>query len=218
MSTEILDIMGLSDESYSNGEAGATIKEFEALPSGVYAGKVKHVIVYKNQWDGTQAQYIVSIEHDGESKDYRFRSDVGQKLKDGSDNKGYAGRLKQFAYATKSELSDMSKGDDTELKVFGKDCKGFFLKGMNEKKLKVLIRKSDDTNKAEGEAFKITNDILGVVAMDGTDSNGEDAAKAFEETIAKTPVFKSPKKVKAGSGSNATEATTKSGQTVSDML
>ncbi len=218
MSTEILDIMGLSDESYKSGEAGATIKEFEALPSGAYIGKVKHVIIYKNQWDGTQAQYIVSIEHNEETKDYKFRSDIGKTLKDGSDNKGYAGRLKQFSYATKTELADMTKGDDTEIKVFGKDCKGFFLKGMNDKKLKVLVRKTDDTNKAEGEPFKVTNDILGVVAMDGTDYEGEDAVKAFEEVVAKTPIFKNPKKVKGGSANPSTQATTKSGASVTDVL
>jgi len=219
MSENILDELGLSAETYDNGEAGATIKEFEAKESGVYKGVVKSIIFYKNQWDGDQAQYLVSIEEDGESKDYKFRSDVSKKLKDKTDNKGYAGRLKQFAYATGVELSELSIGKDTEIKVFGKDCKGKFLMGMNNKKVKALLRKSDDTNKAEGEPFKITNDIMGVVAMDGTDFKGEAAAEAFEEVVAKTPIFKAPKKSKGGSTSTSgTQATTASGSSVADIL
>ncbi len=218
MSDKILEELGLTKEVYADGEAGATIKEFEALDSGVYDGVVKHIIVYKNQWDGTQAQYVVLVEKDGEPKEFKFRQDVGKELKDKTPNKGYAGRLKQFAYATNTELSALSIGKDTKLKVFGKECDGQFLKGMDNKKVKVLLRKSDDTNKEDGEAFKITNDIMGVIAMDGTDAKGELAAEAFEEQIAKTPIFKAPRKVKAGSGDKSTQAKTKSGDAIADVL
>ena len=218
MSNKILEELGLTEEVYQDGDAGATIKEFVAVDSGAYDGVVKHIIVYKNQWDGTQAQYVVSIEKEGELKDFKFRSDVGKTLKDGEPNKGYAGRLKQFAYATNTELSALKIGKDIKLKVFGKECEGQFLLGMDNKKVKVLIRKSDDTNKEDGEPFKITNDILGVIAMDGTDAKGELVAEAFEEQIGKTPIFKAPRKQKAGSGSASTEAKTKSGEAIADVL
>jgi len=216
--SNILDDLGLDESTYNEGEASAVAKVFEAMPSAVYEGTVKEVIIYTNQWDGKEARYLVEIEKDGEKKEFKFRSDIGKTLKDGKPNKGYAGRLKQFAYATNTELSALSMGKDVTVKSFGKDCKGEYLVGMNGKKVKVLLRTTDDTTKAEGQAFKITNDIAAVVAMDGTDAEGVDAAAAFEEQIKKTPVFEITPKAKGGAKAATQATTTADGSSVDDML
>ena len=176
---DILDDLGLDQETYDNGEAGAVAKAFEALKSGTYKGTVKDIVIFTNKWDGKQARYTVLVEKDGEPAEFTFRSDIGKELKDGKPNKGYAGRLKQFAYATGTELDELTIGKATKISSFGHECEGNFLVGMNGKKLKVLIRESDDTSKDEGAPFKITNDVMGVVAMNGTDSEGENAEEAF---------------------------------------
>ena len=214
----ILEELNLTEEAYTQGEASAVAKEFKAMDSAVCEGTVKEIIVYTNQYDGKQMRYNIEVTADGEPKILTFRSDIGKTLKDGSDNKGYAGRLKQFAYATNTELSALSIGKDVTIKSFGKEVKGEYIVGMNGKKIKVLVRQSDDTNKAEGQPFKITNDVMGVVAMDGTDSEGENAAEKFEEQIKKTPVFAAPRKVKGGGATTASTASTVDGKSVADIL
>lgn len=214
----ILDELGLDQETYDNGEAGAVQKPFEALPSGVYDAVVKDIIVYTNQFDGKQARYTIVVKKDGEDQELTFRSDIGKTLKDGKPNKGYAGRLKQFAYATNTELDSLSMGKATKIKSFGKDCDGEFLVGMNGKKLKALVRESDDTNKTEGTPFKITNDVAGVIAKNGTDVEGEDAEAAFLELCKKTPVFVNAKKQKASGNAATAAAKTADGGNVDDML
>ena len=216
--SNILEELNLTEEAYTQGEASAVAKEFTAMTSGVYDGTVKEVIVYTNQYDGKQMRYNIEVTVDGEPKNVTFRSDIGKTLKDGSDNKGYAGRLKQFAYATNTELAALSIGKDVTIKSFGKEVKGEFITGMNGKKIKVLVRQSDDTNKADGQPFKITNDVMGVVAMDGTDSEGENAAEKFEEQVKKTPVFAAPRKVKGGGATTASTASTAGGKPVADLL
>ena len=213
----ILDELELDQETYDSGEAGAVAKVFEPLASGVYDGTVKEIISYTNKWDGKEMRYIVTVDKNGEPQDLRFRRDIGKTLQSGEANKGYAGRLKQFAYATGTDLASLSMGKATKLKNFGTEYDGEFLVGMNGKKVKVLVRLSDDTNKPEGTAFKITNDVMGVVAMDGTDSDGENAAEAFEETCKKTPVFNAPSKQKAGAKATA-GVKTAAGEDVNDML
>ena len=215
----ILEEMDIDQKVYDEGEASAVAKVFEAIESGVVDATVKEIIVYTNTFDSKQAKYVVNVAKDGEDKgvDLTFRTDIGKTLKDGSANKGYAGRLKQFAYATGTELDSLSMGKEVKFKTFGKEVTGEYLVGMNGKKLKALVRKSDDTNKAEGAPFKITNDIMGVVAMDGTDAEGADAAKAFEESCKKTPIFNAAKKVKGGNKATAGTKTA-DGTDVDDML
>jgi len=213
--SEILESLGLDQAEYDNGEASAIAKTFEAMKSGAYEGTVKEVIIYKNQFGGVQARYVVTVNKGSEPTDLTFRSDIGKELRDGKPNKGYAGRLKQFAYATGTELGALSMGKGTTIRTYGKECTGEFLIGMNGKKLTALVRESDDTNKADGAPFKITNDIMGVVAMDGTDADGEKAEEAFAEACKKTPVFNAAKKVKAP---KATTATTAGGEDVAGLL
>ena len=218
MSDNILDDLGLDQATYDEGEASAVAKSFEAIKSGAYEGTVKEIIIYTNQYGGTEARYTVTVDKDGEATDLTFRRDIGKTLKDGKPNKGYAGRLKQFAYATNTELAALTMGKDVTVKSYGKECKGEYLVGMNGKKLKILVRESDDTNKAEGVAFKITNDVAGVVALDGTDAEGENAEEKFAEQCAKTPIFDNTRKAKAGAKAATTGAVTAGGEAVGDLL
>ncbi len=212
-----LDDQNITTEELAQGESSTIVKEFEPLKSGVYSGTVKSVFVYKNQWEGTQMKYNLAVKDDsGEERILSFRSDIGKTLKDGSANKGFTGRLKQFAYATKVSLDDVSTGSEEKIKVFGKETKANNLVGFNGKEIKVLVRLTNDTAKEEGEKFKYSNDVQGVVAIDGTEEGGANGAEAFVESCSKTPIFTIKSKAKAVSATAAT--TTASGDDISSML
>ena len=212
-----LDDQNITTEELAQGESSTIVKEFEPLKSGVYSGTVKSVFVYKNQWEGTQMKYNLAVKDDsGEERILSFRSDIGKTLKDGSANKGFTGRLKQFAYATKVSLDDVSTGSEEKIKVFGKETKANNLVGFNGKEIKVLVRLTNDTAKEEGEKFKYSNDVQGVVATDGTEEGGANGAEAFVESCSKTPIFTIKSKAKAASATAAT--TTASGDDISSML
>lgn len=215
--SDFLDDLGLTKEDIDNGESTAIVKPFEPLKSGVYSAEVKEVVVYENQWGGKQMRYNLSIKDDkGEDRTVTFRSDIGKELKDKTPNKGYAGRLKQFAHACNVQLSDLSLGAETTIKAYGKDYKGNALVGFTGKTVKALIRLTNDTNKEEGEKFKYTNDVQGVVAPDGTEESGENAAEKFLEQVSKTPIFTVQGKQKAAASTQAT--TTATGADINSML
>jgi len=209
---------GLTEENIAQAEASAVGKVFEPLPSGVYSGEVKEVISYTNQWGGDQLRFVVAVKDDkGEERKISFRSDIGKTLKDGSINNGYAGRLKQFAHATNTPLTDLMTGEATKVKSFGKEYDGKFVKGFTGKTVKALVRLTNDINKEEGANFKYSNDLSGVVAADGTQSDGENAAELFLETVKKTPIFTVEGKTKKAS--SATQATTTaSGADINSMI
>jgi hypothetical protein len=214
---EINDVLGLTEEDINNAESSALSKTFEPLKSGVYIGTVKQVILYKNQWGGEQMRYIVTVKNDKEEIDLTFRSDIGKKLQSGEINKGYAGRLKQFAYATGVSLDSLKKGEKIKFKNFGKDTEGTLITGFEGKELKALVRLTDNTTKLENEAFKFTNDIEGVIAIDGTQSDGTNAENVFMEKVNKNGIFPiTPKKSKSKEPDE--EVKTSSGEDLSNML
>lgn len=219
MSNNAMDGFGLSTEDIQNAESSAIAKVFEPLPSGVYEATVEDVVVYKNQWDGKMARYTVIIKDDkGEDRTVSFRRDIGQLLQSGKPNHGYAGRLEQFSHATATPIAEMSMGQETTFKSFGKDIKGTLVVGMKGKKLKALVRLTSDTNKEEGQSFKYTNDLQAVVALDGTQKDGEDAVAPFTKAIETKPVFEVQGKTgtKSKTGNEATK--TSSGDDVNDLL
>lgn len=216
--SNFLEDNGLTKENIEQAESSAVGKVFEPLPSGVYSGEVKEVISYKNQWDGEQLSFIVAVKDDkGEERKLSFRQDIGKTLKDGSVNHGYAGRLKQFAHATSTALEDLMTGEATKIKSFGKEHDGKTVKGFTGKTVKALVRLTNDINKEEGANFKYSNDLSGVVAPDGTQADGENAAEMFLETVKKTPIFTIEGKSKKGT--TATQATTTaSGADINSMI
>jgi hypothetical protein len=213
-----LDDIGITKEELTEGEASTIVKPFEPLKSGVYTATVKDAYTFKNQWDGTELRFTVEVKtEDGEERIISFRRNIGQKLKDGSPNKGFTGRLKQFAHACNVNIDDLSVGSTVKQKNFGTDVDATPIVGLNGKTVKALVRLTNDVNKEEGVKYKYTNDLQGVVAPDGTELGGENGAEKFVETVAKTPIFTIEGKQKAGKTASAA-TTTASGGSINDML
>lgn len=183
------NLIGTSKENMdaATGEVG---KEFEPLEAKCYKGKVKEVLIYVNNFGSKSMRYIVTVTtKDGETRDLEYVNDINSKLKGDKDNVGYANRWKQFLYATNVDESTLTKSDKAgKLNSFGKEYEYDAVLGMNAKPLLVEVKLRNDTNKAEGEAFKYSNVINGVLAMDGTDSTGDNKGEKFNEKVAKTPI------------------------------
>ncbi len=210
------NVMGLTEEEMVEADSSAIAKVFEPLSSGVYDAVVKSIVTYKNQWGGEQARYTVTVKDSaGEDRTLTFRSDIGKTLQDKTPNKGYGGRLKQFSHATGVAIAKLTAGETVKIKTFGKEVDAQNIEGMNGKSVRALVRLTDDSNKAEGQPFKITNDILGVVKDNGTEDSGRNAEEEFLKAIAKTPVFivtgKTKKKVEA-------DVQTGSGEDIANLL
>lgn len=188
----LLDTLGIDTKAYEEASDSAVAKQFEALPSGVYDGIVKNVILYTSVFNDktkgdvniTNLQVNFTMKTEDGDRDISYRQDVSKLKKDGEVNQGFLQRLKTLGAATNFDIDTLSVGEETTVKSFGKDCAGNFLLGLNDKPVKLLVRHSQDTSKEEGEAYRDTNDVEGV-----TFSGSEDIA-TFEEKIAKTPIFK----------------------------
>lgn len=171
-----LDLLGISQEAYTENSGSTVAEAFEALKTGVYAGKIKEVIVYTNQFGGQTLRVTANINENG--KDVTYRNDIGQLLKDGKPNEGYIARIKSACLAANVDIANLSKGADTKVNSFGKECEGYFLMGLNEKPVQLLVRHTVDTNKKLGEPYRDTNDIEGITVQ------GSEDIKTFEEKIA----------------------------------
>lgn len=204
----ILEQIGTTSEAYAEAKGASVTAAFEALPSGAYKATVKSVMVYVNRFGSTQMKYIVNLTE--QDRDVEFRQDIGATLKAekegevGAPNLGYASRLKQFAFAAGVELDALSLAPTkTKHRIFGAEQDVTLLQGMNGKTVIALVRLSDDTNKAEGEPYKYSNDIEGVCAVNGIDASGEDAQAAFLAKVEKAPTFKYKSKAKSGGAAAA---------------
>lgn len=200
----ILEQIGTTEENYNSATGAASIAAWEPLQSGAYKATIKSVFVYKNTFGGNTMKYIVSLT-DHPDRDIEFRQDISAKLKKDEatgvepDNLGYANRLKQFAHAAGVTLEALSTSPTPiKHKIFGKDTDVTEVLGMKGKPIIALVRLSEDTEKAEGESYKFSNDLEGVCAMNGTDASGENAQALFEAKIEKSPVFKFKGKAKKG--------------------
>lgn len=202
---DILAQIGTTAENYNAATGAASQANWEPLPSGAYKATIKSVLVYKNKWGGQMMKYIVNLT-DHADRDIEFRQDIGAKLKKDEatgvepDNLGYANRLKQFAHAAGVDLAALSTSPTPiKHKIFGQDTDVTEVLGMKGKPVLALVRLSDDTSKAEGESYKLSNDLEGVCAMDGTDASGENAKALFEGKVEKSATFKFKGKAKATS-------------------
>jgi hypothetical protein len=193
--SSILNELGITEETYAEATGASVSEGFVPLESGAYKATVKEVFVYVNSFGTNSMHYVFNLTESG--KDIKFRGyDISDKIKDGSANIGYSSRLKSVAFAAGVELDRLSTKEGT-IKLFGKDQAGKFILGMNDKPVVALVRLSDDTSKAEGEAYKLSNDVEGVCDMKGFDASGKNALEAFNEKVAKTPVFKVTGKAKS---------------------
>lgn len=198
----ILEAIGTTAETFAEAKGSAATAAFEPLQSGAYKATIKSVMVYKNQFGGTQMKYIVNLTDS--DRDMEFRQDIGATLKPesegvaGAPNLGYASRLKQFCFAAGVELDSLTMAPtSSKHKIFGKDTDVTLVQGMTGKTVLALVRLSDDTAKAEGESYKLSNDLEGVCAVNGIDASGEDAQATFLAKVEKAPVFKFKGKAKA---------------------
>ena len=189
MSTDLLASLGITEEQFAAAKDSTVTEAFEVMPSGVVAGKIKEVIIYKNAFGGEMLQVNVTVKHNDSERTLSFRDDIGKNLKQtdeekaadkpGKINEGFVARLKSLCAAANVEISNLKDGAATKVKSFGKDCEGKFLLGLNDKPVQVLVRLSVDTAKAEGEPFREKNDIEGVLPK------GHEDITKFEEKIAK---------------------------------
>ena len=173
MSTDLLASLGITDEQFAAAKDSTVTEAFEVMPSGVVAGKIKEVILYKNSFGGEMLQVNVVVKHNDAERTLSFRDDIGKNLKQtdeekkedkpGKINEGFVARLKSLCAAANVEISALKDGPTTKVKSFGKDCEGKFILGLNDKPVQVLVRLSVDTTKAEGEAYRERNDIEGVL-------------------------------------------------------
>lgn len=189
MSTDLLASLGITEEQFAAAKDSTVTEAFENMPSGVYPGKIKEVILYKNAFGGEMLQVNVTVKHNDSERTLSFRDDIGKNLKQseeektagkpGKINEGFVARLKSLCTAANVEISNLKDGAVTKVKSFGKDCEGKFLLGLNDKPVQVLVRLSVDTTKAEGEAYRERNDIEGVLPK------GHEDITKFEEKVAK---------------------------------
>ena len=193
----ILETIGASKEAMDNA-TGEVSGEFKALDAGVYAATIKEVLVYTNQFGGRTMKYIVNIT--SEDVNIGFRKDIGAELKGGKENTGYANRFKQFLYASNTAEGDCTAKPHTEkISSFGQEFDAEAILGMNGKKVLAEVLLMNDTTKTDGESFKMSNALSGVLAMDGTDASGENKAEAFAEKCKTSPVTEYKGYVKSGS-------------------
>lgn len=183
----VTDLMGVSQEQL-NEATGEVAKPFETIEAGCYKATIKQILVYTNSFGDKSMRYVVNIT--SEDRDIQFMKDINSTLKDKTINGGYTNRVKQFAYAANVPEDTWTAGGEAKINSFGKDYKAVELLGPVGKPVIAEVLLMDDTNKADGEAYKLQNTLSGVLAMDGTDASGENKADAFTERAASHPLTK----------------------------
>ena len=189
MSTDLLASLGITEDQFAAAKDSTVTEAFEVMPSGVVAGKIKEVILYKNSFGGEMLQVNVVVKHNDADRTLSFRHDIGKNLKQtdeekaagkpGKINEGFIARLKSLCTAANVEISALKEGTETKVKAFGKECEGKFLLGLNDKAVQCLVRLSVNTSRPEGEAFREKNDIEGVLPK------GHEDIATFEAKVEK---------------------------------
>ena len=189
MSTDLLASLGITEDQFAAAKDSTVTEAFENMTSGVYPGKIKEVILYKNSFGGEMLQVNVVVKHNDADRTLSFRDDIGKNLKQtdeekaagkpGKINEGFVARLKSLCTAANVEISALKDGPATKVKSFGKDCEGKFLLGLNDKSVQCLVRLSVNTSRPEGEAFREKNDIEGVLPK------GHEDIATFEAKVEK---------------------------------
>jgi hypothetical protein len=190
-----LEDLGIDKATFESAKDTTVTKAFELLESGIYKGKVKEVILFKNNFDGTELVINILIEEN--QRVLSFRSNVSKTKKDGTVNEGFLSRLKSLGLATNFDINNLKAGDKCKVNSYGKECDGQYYLGMNDKPVLACVRKSEDTDRPADDTYRISNDIEGV-----TTKGSEDEA-LFLEKVEKlegaTFKWKSGWKPKAGS-------------------
>lgn len=200
----VLESLGIDKEAYEQAEGKAATEAFKPLPSGVYAGVVESIIVYKGKY-GTNMNYKVRLNES--DRIVSFGSDIGKTLKGGKDNGGYASRLKSFIFATGVQESDLSMKEGAKVSSYGTEYTGSEIVGVAGKPVFALLKLVDSLDKPDSDQYKFQNELEGVARPDGLDATGANAKEVFETKIAERPVFgKKGKTVKPAAGAGVAGA------------
>lgn len=193
MSENILESLGISQETFEAAKSSTVTEAYEVMPSGVYDAKIKEVIIYTNKFGGEMLKVNVTVKHNDKERTLSFRDDIGKNLKQtdeekaankpGKINEGFVARLKSLSVAANVPMENIKQGTETKVSSFGAECKGVFLLGLNDNQ-QALVRHSQDSNKAEGEAYRDSNDIEGV-----THAGNEDIEKFQTKIENKDGIF-----------------------------
>ena len=198
----LLENLGISTEEFQAAKDSTVVEAFEVMPSGVYSGKVKEVIIYKNKFGGDTLKINFAVEFNG-VRVISFRDDIGKNLKQteeekaagkpGKTNEGFLARLKSLSAATNVDIADAKEGGEAKVNSYGAECTGKYILGFNDKKVQILVRHSQDSNKAEGEPYRDSNDVEGVT------SKGHEDVDIFTAKVEKNNgIFKYKGYVKDG--------------------
>lgn len=192
MAENFLDSIGIDANEYNEASDSTVTEAFEVLPSGVYPGKVKEIILFISEFKDKQTQQVTestqlkvvievtaTVNGNEVTRALSYRNDIGKTKKDGTTNAGFLARLKSLESATGVEVATLTQGDATKVNSYGKECAGQYLNGMNGKPVQALVRFSRDSNKAIGEAYRDSNDIEGVCAP------GSEDIEKFNEKVEK---------------------------------
>ena len=185
----LLESLGITEDQFAAAKDSTVTEAFEVMPSCVVAGKIKEVILYKNKFGGEMLKINVIVKHNDAERTLSFRDDIGKNLrqtdeekkenKPGKINEGFVARLKSVCAAANVEISALKEGGATKVNSFGAEVEGKFLLGLNDRPVQCLVRHSVDTTKAEGEAYRDSNDIEGVLPA------GHEDIAVFEAKIEK---------------------------------
>jgi len=222
MANNFLDDLGIDAATFEAAKDSTVTEAFEVLASGALPGTIESMVLYKNTFGGTNLK--VDVKLDESERVLTYRADIGRTKKptaeqvknkqEGDINDGFVTRLKSIGLATNVDIATLKVGDATKVNSFGKECGGQFLLGCNGKPVIALVRHSVDTNKAEGEQYRDSNDIEGVTFK------GSDDIDLFEAKIEKsangTFGFKGYVK-KAAANSSAPEASAEDKEKLAKM-
>ncbi len=180
---------GINKEEYNKAASTTVTAAFEATPSQIIDGKIKGIVIYKNKFGGEVLNVNFTYELEGKDKEISYRSDIGKNMapteeqkknnEPGALNQGFLSRVKSLLVSTNKNEEDLSDGKEIEIKDnYGNTCKGVEILGLNDLGVKLMLRLSVNTNMPEGESYRETNDIEGVVSC-------EQDAIDFQEKIDK---------------------------------
>ena len=206
----LLTDLGIDKTDWDEARDSTVGDAFELMPSGAYAATVDSIWIYRHpMFDNLWLQ--VNIKVNENDRIVSYRKDVSKETKEGKANQGFLSRLKSIQAATGVSEDKMKLGKKETIKIFGKDANATEILGANGKALTALVRLSCDTNKAEGESYRETNDIEGVCA-----NNDNETLDKFAAKVEKTPVFNYKGKAKAKAAASTPSAESQSA--IDDVL
>ena len=77
----LLENLGISTEEFQAAKDSTVVEAFEVMPSGVYSGKVKEVIIYKNKFGGETLKVNFTFKYNDQERTISYRDDIGKNLK-----------------------------------------------------------------------------------------------------------------------------------------